>query len=324
MFNKLYSSIKSFIKENKIHVIIIIILCALSFIHLPYTIDAPGGLTNINERMNLKMKGSYNITFINSHSASLIKYLYSKINKDWELIPNSSYLEENETIEEDNKRDKLLLYNAFSNAYYVAHKFANKDPKITGSNIYVVYVDKDADTNLKIGDKIVKIDNNKIEKYEDILNYIDKKEVGDNLEIDTSNGKKYIKIGKHDEYKSLFISIICNYDYDTDITYKYEKNEYGPSGGLMMALSIYDYLMPYDLNKGRKIAGTGTIELDGTIGEIGGIKYKIITASKNKVDVFFVPEGNYEEAKKVIEERNYKLNIISVKNIEDAINYLNK
>lgn len=321
MFNNIYSNIKKFIKENIIHIIIFIVFCALALIHLPYTIDAPGGLININERMNIKIKGSYNITFVNSHRASLLKYLYSKINKEWELIPNSDYLNENETIDDDNTREKLLLYNAFSTAYYVAHELANVDPKIIDSNIYVIYVDEDADTNLKIGDKISKLDDIEINDIKDIVEYINEKDVGYKL---TVNNDKYIKINEYEDNKALFISVICNYDYDTKIKYEYEKNEYGSSGGFMMALSIYDYLIPYDLTKGRKIAGTGTINLDGTVGEIGGVKQKIITANKNKVDIFFIPEANYKEAKEVILERGYKLNIVSVKNINDAINYLNK
>ena len=38
------------------------------------------------------------------------------------------------------------------------------------------------------------------------------------------------------------------------------------------------------------------ISLDGTVGEIDGIKYKIMGAAKNKVDIVFVPSANYEEA----------------------------
>jgi len=127
-----------------------------------------------------------------------------------------------------------------------------------------------------------------------------------------------------DGKKSILIYAICNYDYNNDIEFKFKASESGPSGGLMITLSIYEKYTKEDITKGKKIAGTGTIEMDGTVGEISGIKYKIIGASKSNVDVFFVPEANYKEAKKVVEENNYDINLVSVKTFKDAINYLTK
>ena len=56
--------------------------------------------------------------------------------------------------------------------------------------------------------------------------------------------------------------------------------------------------------------------------EIGGVKYKIMGAEAEKADVFFVPEDNYEEAIAIKEKKRYNINIVSVKNLQDAINYL--
>lgn len=76
--------------------------------------------------------------------------------------------------------------------------------------------------------------------------------------------------------------VVTDYDYDLDpaITLKFKQSESGSSGGMMLTLSIYENITSEDLIKGKSIAGTGTIEKDGTIGEIGGVKYKIIGASK--------------------------------------------
>ena len=54
-----------------------------------------------------------------------------------------------------------------------------------------------------------------------------------------------------------------------------------------------------DITKGKKIVGTGTIEEDGSVGSIGGVKYKLNGAVRQKADIFLVPAGeNYEEALK--------------------------
>ena len=88
---------------------------------------------------------------------------------------------------------------------------------------------------------------------------------------------------------------------------------------------MYDALTKKDLTKGLKIAGTGTIEEDGTIGAIGGVKYKLLGAVNSHADIFFVPSGNnYKEAVKIKKKRKLKIKIVKVEKAEDAINYLKK
>ena len=91
-----------------------------------------------------------------------------------------------------------------------------------------------------------------------------------------------------------------------------------------MALSIYSAISGEDILKGRNIAGTGTIDINGNVGEIDGIKYKIMGAVKNDMDVVLVPSANYEEAKKVVEEKNYDIELVSISTFTDAIEYLSK
>ena len=85
-------------------------------------------------------------------------------------------------------------------------------------------------------------------------------------------------------------SVFTAYDINREIKMDFSKSEGGPSGGFMMSLAIYSKLVE-DLTDGRKIVGTGTIDSNGNVGEIGGVKYKIMGAVKNKADVFFVPEN---------------------------------
>jgi Lon-like protease len=73
----------------------------------------------------------------------------------------------------------------------------------------------------------------------------------------------------------------------------------GPSAGLMWALGLYDLLTPGDLTGGRTIAGTGSIDLEGNIGPIGGITDKVIAAQSVDADILLVPQGNVEELRGV-------------------------
>ena len=52
----------------------------------------------------------------------------------------------------------------------------------------------------------------------------------------------------------------------------------------MMSLAIYNALTNNDLTKGRLIVGTGTIDENGKVGEIDGVKYKLKSAVNKKAD----------------------------------------
>lgn len=103
-----------------------------------------------------------------------------------------------------------------------------------------------------------------------------------------------------------------------------EHSSFGPSGGLMMSLAIYDALdLELDVNQ-YSITGTGTIDKDGIVGEIGGIKQKVLSASLHGFKHFFVPAGgnNEKDAFAMLKEINSSMQIVPVKTLQEAIDFL--
>lgn len=96
------------------------------------------------------------------------------------------------------------------------------------------------------------------------------------------------------------------------------KNTGGPSGGLIFSLGLIDLLTSEDLLKGRNIAGTGTIDIDGTVGPIGGVTEKIIGAKKAGASVLFISTQNCSELPAKVEG----IEVIAVEKIDQAIDYL--
>ena len=68
----------------------------------------------------------------------------------------------------------------------------------------------------------------------------------------------------------------------------------GPSAGTMFALGLLDKLTPEDEANGKVVAGTGTIDLDGNVGAISGIRQKMIGAVRDGAEAFLAPAGNCE------------------------------
>jgi PDZ domain-containing protein len=65
------------------------------------------------------------------------------------------------------------------------------------------------------------------------------------------------------------------------------------------------------------------IDSYGNVGDIGGVRYKLIGACHGDADVFIVPDGkNYKEALKVKEKEGYNIEIVGVENFDEALEYL--
>jgi Lon-like protease len=70
----------------------------------------------------------------------------------------------------------------------------------------------------------------------------------------------------------------------------------GPSAGLAYALAITDMIDRADDAQGRAVAATGTIDADGTVGEVGGVAEKAIAAKDAGADLFLVPRDEVTQA----------------------------
>lgn len=324
--------IKKFIKENYKIILLMILIILFFNIKLPYYILAPGGTINITNRVVMEdykkeENGSINMLYVSEYDGTPASLLMAKI-KNYDIESNKERQISNETIKEINKRNKIMRDNSLDIATMVAYTEAGK--KIDIKNRKNVVVATTIDNGLEIGDEIITVDNVKCEEVADIKKQINRKEENDiiTFKILRENKEKEIKskVLLEGTNKIVGAVIITEYDYEINpkIDIKFKNSESGASGGLMLALTIYNAITEDDIIKGRTIAGTGTISLDGTVGEIDGIKYKIMGAAKNKVDIVFVPSANYEEAIMTKNKYKYNLEIVRVDTFKEAIEYLKK
>ena len=334
MIKKFYAFLKKIIIENYLYLLFLLVCCATLTYPLPYYIYNGGGLINVDKKIDFNGKteslGSYNMCYVSEIRATIPTYLLSLIRFDWERVKIEDVtLNKNETSKDVQVRDRIYLDTGNISAVLNAFKYANKDIKIISNHLVVVYVLEEANNDLKIGDEIVSINGDKVNSLNDISLILDKYNFGDKVNIKVVNkNKEYDRyaylINEHNR-KLLGISIEEKKTIATnpEINFKFYKTESGPSGGLILSLALYDYLIKDDVTKGLKISGTGTIDNDGNVGEIGGIKYKLAGAVKKKADIFFVPKGaNYKEAVALKKEKNYKIKVVGVTTFYEAIKYL--
>ena len=249
----------------------------------------------------------YTLSVYEYRKVSILQYWLAKaeqevfIGEDYE-----SYL----SNEELNIQGKIMKDNSITNAIIVAYKAASKkNPNVTideyfqGVIIHTIY--EYTDKQIKQGDVITKINHqsfNNADEYANLLSQVvsdkanktvnltvlrNNKEIELNVKInDTENGRKVgISVYPHHVIRST----------SPQYTLHSAKTS-GPSGGLMQTIAVYNALIAGDITKGKKIMGTGTIEIDGSVGEIGGVKQKIITANNYHADYVFIPHANYQDA----------------------------
>ena len=194
-------------------------------------------------------KGSFNLAYVREYRATIPTILISLINKNWNLIKQEEVLLDTEDDNSYEYRDKILMDESISNAIYVAYTKANKKINIISNKLLVLYLSSSSNTNLKVGDEIISINNQKIENKEDITNIVNNSNVGDKIEIKViNNDKKYNRyayiINEENSKKiGILISNIKEYDTIPKVKVNVDKNESGSSGGLITALSIYDSLV---------------------------------------------------------------------------------
>ena len=159
---------------------------------------------------------------------------------------------------------------------------------------------------LRAGDELVSVDGSRVVDARQLRTLIGERRPGDRVQI------SYVRAGKPEEQTLTTASTAAKDGSVRPVigVQTRERTEFpvrvtislsdvgGPSAGLMFALGIVDKLEPGSLTGGRFIAGTGTIDDDGTVGPIGGITQKLIGARHKGATVFLVPADNCAEALK--------------------------
>ena len=332
MFNKIYDGTKKFIKENIKSIIILIGIYILFMFELPYCIYTPGGKVDLSKRVEVengyKTKGEIDLTYVSMVKSSIPFLLLSYVMPNWDVQKQSDVTYKNLSMEETIEIDRLYMQQGINNSIISAYNLANKEYKIKDRKMKVFYIEKKSKSSLKIGDEILEVDKKKVKSIEEIKELLKDKKKDDIVivKIKRDDKVKYIKsrITILDGEPKLGVATIDILDLKTTprVKVKTKRSESGSSGGFMTSLAIYNSLVKEDITKGDVIMGTGTIDENGNVGEIDGVKYKLLGAAKKKADVFLCPKGNYKEAIRIKKKNKLKIEIKSIDTLEEAIEYL--
>jgi len=317
---------------------------------LEFEIQAPGGISDVESLIEVDyevddIKGSFSSTYIISFNRPTI---FQFVISDFSVYNEVNIIPEyyrHYTDTETRQISFLQKMTSVDAAVMVAYQHAsavNADVQIQSESFYdvVLVAGKAEDLSnydaIGLGDEFISMvgnDDQIITDYGSLSQYMDTGQTYA-FTFENSDGQYQVDLSREDITDNRLILRAYTL-VDADSIYpqyrESDSNIGGPSGGLLQTLSIYNMLVKEDLTKGYKIAGTGTIRYDGSVGYVGGIKQKIATAYVNKVDFFFIPDideryssHNYIEALAACEEFGIDPEgwLIPVSTVDEAIAFL--
>jgi Lon-like protease len=261
--------------------------------------------------------------------ASLLERMFPGLREGSTLVKHEDVTPEGITDRQRVEADRRAMVLSQQIASTVALRQLGYKVKIRLDGVIVatVFDDSNAIGKLEPGDVILAIDGKRVYTTTQLRDAVGRHAVGDVLHVTLRRNGSTRKVDvrtKRDQKTGrpvLGILAEINPALAVHLPLKIHfnlRNVGGPSAGLAFALQILEE-RGRDVDHGYRVAATGVIEPDGSVGAIGGVKQKTIGARKAHVDVFLVPAGpNYREARKYADG----LRIIPVETFQQALHAL--
>ena len=273
----------------------------------------------------------YQLT-VRRDEANYFTYIWAKVDNSVDLYSREVILPKGVTPQELSEISMQNMKTSENVAIAVALNFLDYEIQTQGDGVLVVGVMDDSPVAGKLlkEDLIISINNEVINSTTEFIALLRTYEIGDIVSIGLIRKDNEIsietKLIEHIDYENEpmvgFLASTPNERFVFPISVDIDTgNVGGPSAGLMMALNVYNSLTEFDITKGLKVAGTGTIEIDGSVGPVGGVKQKVIAAKNAGSSLILVPIANFDDVKSYIDEST---NIVAVESFNEALEVISE
>jgi PDZ domain-containing protein len=303
---------------------------------LPYVVWSPGpvpeivSLITVDGAETYPVKGNLFMLTVSQQDINAYEWLAAKRDPTVDIIPRAAVRPVDQSPEEYQRVALNDMVESKDTAIYVALTRLGYDVTYEGDGVLVATVleDTPAASVLQVGDVITAIDGETVHLATDAVSLIQAHDIGDTITLTIQRGSEIIDApvtlvpNTQDETRPMvgFGAATYNLQYEFPVDVEIDStNIGGPSAGMMYTLAVMDVLTPDDITKGHRIAGTGTINSDGTVGAIGGVRQKVEGAAAAGAEYILVPQDNYEDA---LTADVTGVEIVSVTTIDDALSFL--
>ena len=321
---------------------LIVLSCVAFLVPVPYVTMRPGPAFDTLGEFNSKpmftfgegvktypTKGSLDFTTVSVTRAqadvSLAQAFEAYFAEDTAVVPRSFIYREGESAKDAKEQGQAQLSSSKDSSRVAGLRAAGYTvPEMPT----IASVNKDASAmgKLKKGDVIRSVNGRDTSTAKAVVEAVGRVDVGDPVTIGFTRGGETESVdivtrpdAKDKAVPRIGVMLRSKFDFPVKITNNVGEQVGGPSAGTMFALAIYDRLTPGALTGGSKVAGTGEIAPDGTVGPIGGIRQKMAGAADDDAEIFLVPAANCAEA---ADGSDHGMRLIKISTLENAIKSL--
>ncbi len=309
-------------------------------VRVPYVALSPGPVENVSTFLettqeSFTSEGDFYLLTVAPREVTALQYVEALFDKETDLAPREIIRPHDISPDEQRRINLSQMQESIQKSIFVALTHLGYEASYTGEGVNVVGIVEGSPAVgiLREDDVIVGLNGADVALSTDLLSELGKFRPGDQVTLtvdrfnpdgDDQRLDLVVTLGTNpDDDSRPFIGVFIEtlnltWEFPIDVTIN-SQNIGGPSAGLMYTLSIIDLLTPEDLTKGHQIAGTGTIEVDGEVGAIGGVRQKVYGARRAGAAYVIIPAGNYEEALPAAEG---EIELVPVNTLEEALAFL--
>lgn len=321
--------------KNRLRFLVVLLLVILISFYLPtpYHLLKPGVALPLKENIFIAGEtypeaGDFLLTAVATEQASVAElfhyFLFSP--QEMDLVRIDTRLPQGVDMQEYVELMAELMEESKMTAKMVALERVGEEAEVTGEGAQVVDILEGSKARdlLVPGDIIFSAGNRRISLATELVQLLNEKEIGEEMDLGVRRGEEdlYLSVETREfpdrpgkpSIGILIRSHELRYHFSRDIEIRTQRI-IGPSAGLMFTLEIINQLTPEDITRGKQIAGTGTIDLEGNIGPIDGVIQKIYSAQKTGAQIFVLPEKNRLD----LDGHLFSIQLIAVDTIDELL-----
>lgn len=314
-------------------------LIGAAVLPVPYVAVRPGSVRPVTEQVLVEGAPSYppaspiSYTTVHVGGTTLLEALVGWLDDDVDVLPDER-VRGTRSPSENRRYNAQLMDTSKLVAVTVALRHLGYDVPIrtTGTVVRDILDDTPAAAALRLDDVIVAVDGEPLDTPGEITTLLQVGGPGSEhiLTVERPAGADrttevvIATIPSPDDPDRAIVGIsapedrIVGFDFPIDVTID-SGNVGGPSAGLAFTLAVLDVLTPGEITGGRRVATTGTIALDGAVGQVGGAAQKAITVRDAGYDVFLVPREEEAEVRAAVGD---DLTVLAVGTLAEALDAL--
>lgn len=255
-------------------------------------------------------------------SVSLPEAVFVYLAKGSDAIPREVYYPPGKSIEQVRAEATLQMDHSRTYATVAALRATEGTRVEEVPTLGTVSLAGPAADKLLPGDLIEAVDGEPVDTVDALERLVSRRSVGDTLTFSLQRDGRQRTVAvttvasNSDPRRAVAgATWTVGYAFSPQVSFGIDQAVTGPSAGLVFALGIFDRITEGELLGGKVVAGTGSINANGRVGPIGGIREKITGAERDGATIFLVPERNCLD----IGDLETDMVLIRVATLKDAV-----